>query len=63
MCSGASLLESEGTLLFSTNLRRFKLAHAELAELEIEDITRRTIPPDFARSPRIHNTWLVRRRP
>ena len=43
--NAAALLEPEGILIFSTNLRRFKLDREALAGLEIEDITRRTIPP------------------
>jgi 23S rRNA (guanine2445-N2)-methyltransferase / 23S rRNA (guanine2069-N7)-methyltransferase len=48
-------------LVFSTNLRTFKLDYDALAPLAIEDITARTIPPDFARTPRIHHCFLVRR--
>ena len=29
--------------------------------LAIENITRRTLPPDFAGNPRIHNAWRVHR--
>jgi 23S rRNA (guanine2445-N2)-methyltransferase / 23S rRNA (guanine2069-N7)-methyltransferase len=32
-----------------------------LPELRIEDITRRTLPPDFQREPRIHNAWRITR--
>lgn len=56
------LLDRGGLLIFSTNFRRFKLATDELAELEIEDISRRTIPPDFERNPRIHQCWQLRRK-
>ncbi len=49
-----------GTLVFSTNLRRFKLDEEALADLSPEDITARTIPRDFARNPRIHSCWLIR---
>jgi 23S rRNA (guanine2445-N2)-methyltransferase / 23S rRNA (guanine2069-N7)-methyltransferase len=34
-----------------------------LPELAIEDISRRTIPRDFERNPRIHNCWRITRRP
>lgn len=58
----AALLEPDGVLVFSTNLRTFKLDEAALGDLVIEDVTAATIPPDFARTPRIHRCFLVRRR-
>lgn len=58
----ATLLEPDGVLVFSTNLRTFKLDTAALGGLVIEDVTAATIPPDFARTPRIHHCFLVRRR-
>jgi 23S rRNA (guanine2445-N2)-methyltransferase / 23S rRNA (guanine2069-N7)-methyltransferase len=57
----AELLAQDGVLVFSTNLRTFKLDHEALGHLSIEDISAATIPPDFARSPRIHQCFLVRR--
>ncbi len=58
----AHLLERGGILLFSTNFRRFRMDHEALAELTITDITRDTIPRDFARNPRIHQCWQIERR-
>lgn len=58
----AALLEPDGALVFSTNLRTFKLDEAALGGLLIEDVTAATIPPDFARTPRIHHCYVVRRR-
>jgi 23S rRNA (guanine2445-N2)-methyltransferase / 23S rRNA (guanine2069-N7)-methyltransferase len=55
------LLEPDGTLIFSNNLRRFRMDREALPDLEIEDITAATLPKDFARNPRIHNCWRVRR--
>ncbi|HAD03516.1 MAG TPA: bifunctional 23S rRNA (guanine(2069)-N(7))-methyltransferase RlmK/23S rRNA (guanine(2445)-N(2))-methyltransferase RlmL [Desulfuromonas sp.] len=55
----AALLERDGVLLFSTNNRRFRLAAADLPELEIRDISGQTLPPDFARNPRIHQCWHI----
>jgi 23S rRNA (guanine2445-N2)-methyltransferase / 23S rRNA (guanine2069-N7)-methyltransferase len=60
------LLAPGGSLVFSNNFKRFRLDHEGLGELEpaaleIKDLTAQTIPPDFARNPRIHNTWLLRR--
>ena len=59
--STVRLLAPGGTLIFSNNLRKFKMDHAALPELEIRDITVETIPLDFERNPRIHNCWLIRR--
>ncbi len=61
--SAARLLADGGTLVFSTNFRKFRLDEAALtaAGLTWEDITTSTIPPDFARNPRIHRCYLVRR--
>lgn len=53
------LLAPGGALLFSCNLRRFRLDTEVLADLRIEDLTRATIPPDFARNPRIHQCWRI----
>jgi 23S rRNA (guanine2445-N2)-methyltransferase / 23S rRNA (guanine2069-N7)-methyltransferase len=46
-------------LIFSNNLRNFKMDRAALPGLRIEDITHATIPEDFARNPRIHNCWKI----
>lgn len=56
----SKLLAPRGTLIFSNNLRKFKLDFAGLPELNIEDISAKTIPVDFARNPRIHNCWLIK---
>jgi 23S rRNA (guanine2445-N2)-methyltransferase / 23S rRNA (guanine2069-N7)-methyltransferase len=57
----AELLEPDGVLVFSTNLRSFRLDAAALGDLRVEDASAKTIPPDFERSPRIHRCFLVRR--
>jgi 23S rRNA (guanine2445-N2)-methyltransferase / 23S rRNA (guanine2069-N7)-methyltransferase len=54
------LLSPEGVLIFSNNLRSFKLDQESLSDLAIEDITHDTIPEDFARNPRIHHCWTIR---
>ena len=53
------LLEPDGVLIFSTNFQRFTLDREALADLNIEDITRRTIPKDFERNPQIHQLCLI----
>lgn len=54
------LLAPDGTLIFSTNRRGFRLDHAALHGLIIEDITDSTIPRDFARNRRIHTCFRIR---
>jgi 23S rRNA (guanine2069-N7)-methyltransferase / 23S rRNA (guanine2445-N2)-methyltransferase len=58
----AALLDAGGVLIFSTNLRRFKMDRAALAELAVEDITRKTIPKDFERNPKIHQCFRIARK-
>ncbi|MBK5968071.1 MULTISPECIES: bifunctional 23S rRNA (guanine(2069)-N(7))-methyltransferase RlmK/23S rRNA (guanine(2445)-N(2))-methyltransferase RlmL [Thiorhodovibrio] len=58
----ARLLEPDGKLIFSTNLRRFKLDADALTDLEIEDLKPRTLPRDFKRNARIHHCWRLRHR-
>lgn len=55
------LLEEDGVLIFSNNLRRFRMDHEALADLIVEEITPSTIPKDFERNPRVHNCWKIRR--
>jgi 23S rRNA (guanine2445-N2)-methyltransferase / 23S rRNA (guanine2069-N7)-methyltransferase len=50
-----------GLLLFSTNFRKFKLDREALGELEIRDITKGTVPFDFARDPKVHACFEIRR--
>ena len=54
---------AEGEAVFSCNLRSFKPFVDELEKygVEIEDISPETIPEDFARTPKIHKCYLVRR--
>jgi 23S rRNA (guanine2445-N2)-methyltransferase / 23S rRNA (guanine2069-N7)-methyltransferase len=57
---GMDLLTPGGTLIFSTNFRKFKLDRELLSDLRIEEISRATLPPDFERNPRIHYCWILR---
>ena len=53
-------LADNGILYFSNNFRRFRLdAEAVMAFADVEDISASTIPPDFARNPRIHRAWRL----
>jgi 23S rRNA (guanine2445-N2)-methyltransferase / 23S rRNA (guanine2069-N7)-methyltransferase len=60
--AAADLLSRDGILLFSNNLRHFKLNRALLSPLGIEDVSAETIPQDFQRNPRIHTCWRITRR-
>lgn len=49
-----------GVLYFSNNFRRFKLEDNAIAEFaRCEEITPRTIDPDFERNGRIHRAWRL----
>ncbi|QBZ82500.1 Ribosomal RNA large subunit methyltransferase K/L [Hydrogenovibrio crunogenus] len=56
------LLSKDGKLIFSTNLRKFKLDKAIFEpDYQIENITQRTMPKDYARNMKIHQAWLFSR--
>jgi len=56
----AKLLTTNGLLIFSNNLRHFKMDANITEEFEVKDISKATIPKDFERNPRIHNCWEIR---
>lgn len=56
------LVAPGGVLVFSTNRQKFKLADDELSDLDVRDVTRDTVPPDYARTPKVHRCWQLRRR-
>jgi len=54
-------LEEDGQLIFSNNLRKFKIDEAELSgRYAIEDISAKTIDKDFERNQKIHQCWLIK---
>ena len=53
------LLRPDGKLIFSNNLRHFKMDLKALSEFKIKNISRQTLPKDFERNPRIHNCWII----
>jgi 23S rRNA (guanine2445-N2)-methyltransferase / 23S rRNA (guanine2069-N7)-methyltransferase len=53
-------LAPAGLLVFSTNFRRFRLDAQALAGLSVRDITKATIPRDFARDDRVHHCFELR---
>jgi len=57
--NAAKLLTKKGTLIFSTNFRKFKLDEAALSGLKVENISRKTLSKDFERNPKIHYCWKL----
>ncbi len=55
-------LAADGLLVFSTNAQRFRLDPALTEALRVKDISAATLPFDFARHPRIHRCFEIRRR-
>lgn len=55
-------LEKGGTLIFSTNFRKFSLDKRVTEEYAVEDITEQTIDEDFSRNKKIHQCYLIRYR-
>ncbi|MDQ3618245.1 MAG: bifunctional 23S rRNA (guanine(2069)-N(7))-methyltransferase RlmK/23S rRNA (guanine(2445)-N(2))-methyltransferase RlmL [Pseudomonadota bacterium] len=56
-------LARDGVLYFSNNFRRFRMDDGAVAAFaDCVEISADTIPPDFARDPRIHRCWQLRRR-
>lgn len=55
-----NLLTKGGVLVFSTNLRRFKLDVDALASFDLENVSVSTIDKDFERNSRIHQCWHIK---
>ena len=55
----ARLLEPGGRILFSNNFQKFKLDPAVAEAFEVQDLSKATLPEDFARNPRIHVCFLL----
>jgi 23S rRNA (guanine2445-N2)-methyltransferase / 23S rRNA (guanine2069-N7)-methyltransferase len=56
-----ALLSPEGVLVFSTNNRKFRLDEEKLSVWTIEDVSRKTLPKDYERNPKIHYCWKISR--
>jgi 23S rRNA (guanine2445-N2)-methyltransferase / 23S rRNA (guanine2069-N7)-methyltransferase len=56
------LLEPDGVMVFSNNFQKFKLDPAVTEAFAVQDLTRATLPEDFARNPRIHVCFLLKLR-
>jgi 23S rRNA (guanine2445-N2)-methyltransferase / 23S rRNA (guanine2069-N7)-methyltransferase len=58
----ATLLADDGLIIFSNNYTRFRLDNDALAPtFAIEDVSKRTLPTDFQRNPRVHSCFVLRR--
>lgn len=55
-----AVLAPEGLLVFSTNAQRFRMDEGLAARYKICDISRETVPADFARNTDIHRAFEVR---
>lgn len=66
-----SMLSDDGILIFSNNLRSFKLDTDAFNEntlsgtssINIENLTKQTIPEDFKRNTKIHKCWKFTKQP
>ena len=54
------LLAREGELVFSTNLRGFKIDSELLNLFDIKDISSQTLPEDFKRNPKIRQCFSIK---
>jgi 23S rRNA (guanine2445-N2)-methyltransferase / 23S rRNA (guanine2069-N7)-methyltransferase len=57
------LLSPEGVLVFSNNLRTFKLDTEALSRFHSVDFHEQSLDPDFKRNPKIHRCWLFSHQP
>lgn len=53
------IMRPDGLLFFSTNRRDFKLDKKALEALNIDNISRATLPADFEKNPKIHYCWKI----
>lgn len=55
------MLRQDGTVVFSNNKRNFKMDEEALdkAGLQAKNISKQTLPLDFARNKHIHNCWII----
>jgi len=56
-----ALLAPGGTLVFSNNLRSFKMDEEIEGEFAVENLSGQLLDKDFQRNPKIHNVWQVRK--
>ncbi|RMF15568.1 MAG: bifunctional 23S rRNA (guanine(2069)-N(7))-methyltransferase RlmK/23S rRNA (guanine(2445)-N(2))-methyltransferase RlmL [Gammaproteobacteria bacterium] len=56
------ILAPGGTLVFSTNFRRFRMDEALSARYALKEVSVWSVPDDFARNRKIHRCWHIRAR-
>lgn len=56
----AALMNRGGMIIFCTNYTKFNLDSLDDLGLEIEEITRETLPPDFGRRGKAHRAFRIR---
>ena len=63
LLQAARALTPGGRLVLTARSRTFKIDDAALEAVgfAVEDVTARTIPHDFERTPKIHLCWLISR--
>ncbi len=61
LTNASRILRDKGTLVFSNNMRGFKLDRAKVEALgfDIEDFSQKSIPEDFKRNSKIHQCWIL----
>ncbi len=52
-------LSREGTLIFSTNFRKFRMEEELMTSYDVRDISEETIGEDFKRNQKIHFCWEI----
>lgn len=56
-----NLLDKQGVMYFSNNLRTFTLSEAIQARYLVKDVSKQSVPDDF-RNKKIHQCWEIRHR-
>lgn len=54
------LLKSDGLLIFSNNYRKFEIDNDALAAFDIDNVSHKSVPQDFARRKNIHMCFHIR---
>ncbi|GGD52464.1 bifunctional 23S rRNA (guanine(2069)-N(7))-methyltransferase RlmK/23S rRNA (guanine(2445)-N(2))-methyltransferase RlmL [Lacimicrobium alkaliphilum] len=62
LADARACLKQGGEILFSNNLRSFRLDEEGLQAMGLaaENISAKTLPEDFQRNPKIHHCWVIR---
>ena len=58
--AAAMHLAPGGTLIFSTNFRRFRMDERIMEDFTVEDITEKTIGKDFENNGNVHKCYLIK---